>query len=101
MDSTYHEGDVACIWNIRYTLSNYNKWNPHVVSVMLYVSETLDTFSKEKRRYLTYWMSGVVVFWITVVSHLKYAGTTYCEYHVTCIQNVITQRITTNGVYML
>lgn len=50
MDFTYHECDVACVWNIRYTLNNYNKWNSHVMSVMLYVSEILDTFLKEKKK---------------------------------------------------
>ena len=85
MDFTYHECDVACVWNIRYILNNYNKWNSHVMSVMLYVYETIDTFLKEKKEgILTNWISGVV-FWITVVSHLQYAGTTYCECHVTCI----------------
>lgn len=50
VDFTYHECDVACVWNIRYTLNNYNKWNSHVMSVMLYVSEILDTFLKEKKK---------------------------------------------------
>ena len=50
VDFTYHECDVACVWNIRYTLNNYNKWNSHIMSVMLYVSEILDTFLKEKKK---------------------------------------------------